>query len=137
MSCYSVRVVIEVEETEVWKVQSVIGLNRSTLCLDYLSLLLKHMTGPLKTLPKDEVVEKGVEFMDEYSISQEDFESLTVMAKFQKALKKRAQEMLEPIDDGVIDGDGVLENEEKNSVVVEYEGDAEEKPKPDIATCGS
>ncbi|KAI3496991.1 hypothetical protein L1887_39371 [Cichorium endivia] len=110
---------------------------KSTLCLDYLSLLLKHMTDPLKTLPKDEVVEKGVEFMDEYSISQEDFESLTVMAKFQKATKKRAQEMLEPIDDGVIDSDGVLENEENNSVVEEYEGDAEEKSKLDIVTCES
>ncbi|KAL4563365.1 hypothetical protein LXL04_027406 [Taraxacum kok-saghyz] len=46
----------------------------STLCPDYLSLLLKHMTDPLKTLPKDEGVEKVVEFMDAYSINQEDFE---------------------------------------------------------------
>ncbi|KAL7605712.1 hypothetical protein Lser_V15G15520 [Lactuca serriola] len=59
------------------------NLGRSTLCLDYLSLLLKHMTDPLKTLPKDEGVEKVVEFMDAYSISQEDFESLMLMSKFQ------------------------------------------------------
>ncbi|CAI9278885.1 unnamed protein product [Lactuca saligna] len=59
------------------------NLGRSTLCLDYMSLLLKHMTDPLKTLPKDEGVEKVVEFMDAYSISQEDFESLMLMSKFQ------------------------------------------------------
>ncbi|XP_076912705.1 replication factor C subunit 1-like [Bidens hawaiensis] len=61
------------------------NLGRSTLCLEYLSLLLKHMTDPLKlnTLTKDEAVEKVVEFMDEYSISQEDFESLMAMSKFQ------------------------------------------------------
>ncbi|CAH1451591.1 unnamed protein product [Lactuca virosa] len=57
---------------------------RSTLCLDYLSLLHTHMTDPLKTLPKDEGVEKVVEFMDAYSISQEDFESLMLMSKFQE-----------------------------------------------------
>lgn len=56
---------------------------RSTLCLDYLSLILKQMTDPLKTLPKDEAVEKVVEFMDAYSINQEDFESLMLMSKFQ------------------------------------------------------
>ncbi|XP_024987690.1 replication factor C subunit 1 [Cynara cardunculus var. scolymus] len=56
---------------------------RTTLCLDYLSLLLKQMTDPLKMLPKDEAVEKVVEFMDAYSINQEDFESLMLMAKFQ------------------------------------------------------
>ncbi|CAH1428458.1 unnamed protein product [Lactuca virosa] len=55
----------------------------STLCLDYLSLVLKHMTDPLKTLPKGEGFEKVVEFMDAYSISQEDFESLMLMSKFQ------------------------------------------------------
>ncbi|XP_076902489.1 replication factor C subunit 1-like [Bidens hawaiensis] len=61
------------------------NLGRSTLCLEYLSLLLKHMTDPLKlnTLTKDEAVEKVVEFMDEYSISQENFESLMAMSKFQ------------------------------------------------------
>nr|XP_043623103.1 replication factor C subunit 1 [Erigeron canadensis] len=59
------------------------NLGRSTLCLDYLSLLLKHMTDPLKMLPKDEAVEKVVEFMDTYSINQEDFESLVLMSKFQ------------------------------------------------------
>ncbi|MFS8027776.1 putative DNA polymerase III, clamp loader complex, gamma/delta/delta subunit [Helianthus anomalus] len=59
------------------------NLGRRTLCLEYLSLLLKHMTDPLKTLTKDEAVEKVVEFMDEYSISQEDFESLMAMSKFQ------------------------------------------------------
>ncbi|CAH1428459.1 unnamed protein product [Lactuca virosa] len=62
----------------------VISIQRgSTLCLDYLSLVLKHMTDPLKTLPKGEGFEKVVEFMDAYSISQEDFESLMLMSKFQ------------------------------------------------------
>ncbi|KAI3764176.1 hypothetical protein L2E82_14179 [Cichorium intybus] len=152
------------------------NLGRSTLCLDYLSLLLKHMTDPLKTLPKDEAVEKVVEFMDAYSISQEDFESLMVMAKFQgrpsllegvqpavkaaltkaynkgsksrvirtadlitlpgikKAPKKRVQAMLEPIDDGVINA---MENEDNNSDAEDLEGDAEEKPKVDIASLSS
>ncbi|KAK1425376.1 hypothetical protein QVD17_20728 [Tagetes erecta] len=61
------------------------NLGRTTLCLEYLSLLLKHMTDPLKlqTLSKEEAVEKVVEFMDEYSISQEDFESLMAISKFQ------------------------------------------------------
>lgn len=154
------------------------NLGRSTLCLDYLSLLLKHMTDPLKTLPKDEAVEKVVEFMDAYSISQEDFESLMVMAKFQgrpsllegvlpavkaaltkaynkgsktrvirtadlitlpgikKAPKKRVQAMLEPVDDGVVDGDAIVENEENNSDTEDLEGDVEEKPKVDIASLG-
>ncbi|PWA92612.1 replication factor C subunit 1 [Artemisia annua] len=59
------------------------NLGRSTLCLDYLSLLLKHMTDPLKMLPKDEAVEKVVEFMDLYSINQEDLDSMMAMSKFQ------------------------------------------------------
>ncbi|CAH1449687.1 unnamed protein product [Lactuca virosa] len=44
-------------------------LGRSTLCLDYLSL--------------DEGIEKVVEFMDAYFISQENFDSLMLMSKFQ------------------------------------------------------
>ncbi|CAH1447338.1 unnamed protein product [Lactuca virosa] len=37
------------------------NLGRSTPCLDYLSLVLKHMNDPSKTLPKDEGTEKVVE----------------------------------------------------------------------------
>ncbi|CAI9285490.1 unnamed protein product [Lactuca saligna] len=44
-------------------------LGRSTLCLDYLSL--------------DEGIEKVVEFMDAYFISQENLDSLMLMSKFQ------------------------------------------------------
>ncbi|GFP89460.1 replication factor c subunit 1 [Phtheirospermum japonicum] len=55
---------------------------RATLRLDYLTLLLKRLTDPLKTLPKDEAVEKVVEFMDLYSISMEDFDTIVEMSKF-------------------------------------------------------
>ncbi|KAL3518672.1 hypothetical protein ACH5RR_021261 [Cinchona calisaya] len=57
-------------------------LGRSTLRLDYLTLLLKQLAGPLRLLPKDEAVEKVVEFMDTYSINQEDFDTIVEMSKF-------------------------------------------------------
>ncbi|KAL3616030.1 replication factor C subunit 1 [Castilleja foliolosa] len=55
---------------------------RATLRLDYLTLLLQRLTDPLKTLPKDEAVEKVVEFMDLYSISMEDFDTIVEISKF-------------------------------------------------------
>ncbi|GER53079.1 replication factor C subunit 1 [Striga asiatica] len=55
---------------------------RATLRLDYLTILLKLLTDPLKMLPKDEAVEKVVEFMDLYSISMEDFDTIVEMSKF-------------------------------------------------------
>ncbi|KAL1816445.1 hypothetical protein DCAR_0520842 [Daucus carota subsp. sativus] len=59
------------------------NLGRTTLRLDYLTLLLKNLTDPLRMLPKDEAVEKVVEFMDSYSISQEDFDAIVEISKFQ------------------------------------------------------
>ncbi|CAN0923373.1 Replication factor C subunit 1 [Linum grandiflorum] len=58
------------------------NMGRGTLRLDYLTLLLKKLTDPLRELPKDEAVEKVVEFMDVYSISQEDMETIVELAKF-------------------------------------------------------
>ncbi|KAK4482759.1 hypothetical protein RD792_009927 [Penstemon davidsonii] len=58
------------------------NLGRSTLRLDYLTLLLKKLTDPLRVLPKDEAVEQVVEFMDLYSISMEDFDIIVEMSKF-------------------------------------------------------
>ncbi|KAK3038253.1 hypothetical protein RJ639_030862 [Escallonia herrerae] len=57
-------------------------LGRTTLRLDYCSILVKHLTDPLRILPKDEAVEKVVEFMDFYSISLEDFDSIMEVSKF-------------------------------------------------------
>ncbi|KAH7834550.1 hypothetical protein Vadar_017316 [Vaccinium darrowii] len=44
-----------------------------------LSLLLKQLIDPLR---QDEAVKKAVEFMDFYSLSQEDFVSIVEMSKF-------------------------------------------------------
>ncbi|KAJ4724742.1 Replication factor C subunit 1 [Melia azedarach] len=56
---------------------------RDTLRLDYLTLLLKRLTDPLRMLPKDEAVKKVVEFMNVYSISQEDYDTIVEVSKFQ------------------------------------------------------
>uniref|UniRef100_A0A453SH80 BRCT domain-containing protein n=1 Tax=Aegilops tauschii subsp. strangulata TaxID=200361 RepID=A0A453SH80_AEGTS len=58
------------------------NLDREALRLDYLTLLLRQLTGPLKTMPKEEAVQKVVEFMDTYSLSQEDFDTLVELSKF-------------------------------------------------------
>ncbi|RLM58197.1 replication factor C subunit 1 [Panicum miliaceum] len=58
------------------------NLDRETLRLDYLTLLLRQLTDPLKTMPKDEAVQKVVEFMDTYSLSQEDFDTIVEISKF-------------------------------------------------------
>ncbi|GJN23699.1 hypothetical protein PR202_gb11368 [Eleusine coracana subsp. coracana] len=52
------------------------------LRLDYLTLLLRQLTDPLKTMPKDDAVQKVVEFMDTYSLSQEDFDTILEVSKF-------------------------------------------------------
>ncbi|KAF9595445.1 hypothetical protein IFM89_000363 [Coptis chinensis] len=57
--------------------------NRQTVRVDYLSLILKQLIDPLRVLPKDEAVQKVVEFMDAYSISQEDFDTIVELSKFQ------------------------------------------------------
>ncbi|KAF7097065.1 hypothetical protein CFC21_098926 [Triticum aestivum] len=58
------------------------NLDREALRLDYLTLLLRQLTDPLKTMPKEEAVQKVVEFMDTYSLSQEDFDTLVELSKF-------------------------------------------------------
>ncbi|KAJ8560799.1 hypothetical protein K7X08_022659 [Anisodus acutangulus] len=57
-------------------------LGRANLRLDYFTLLTKKLTDPLKVLPKDEAVENVVDFMDSYSISQEDFDNIVEISKF-------------------------------------------------------
>lgn len=131
---------------------------RETVRVEYLTLVLKRLTGPLRELPKDEAVQKVVEFMNIYSISQEDFDTIVELSKFQghpnpldgiqpavkaaltkaykegsktrmvraadlitlpgvkKAPKKRIAAILEPSDDGLVDGGSTLaEGEEENS----------------------
>ncbi|XP_068343612.1 replication factor C subunit 1-like isoform X1 [Pyrus communis] len=56
---------------------------RETLRVEYLSLLLKRLTVPLRELPKDEAVQEVVEFMNTYSISQDDFDTIVELSKFQ------------------------------------------------------
>ncbi|XP_022765613.1 replication factor C subunit 1 isoform X3 [Durio zibethinus] len=56
---------------------------RETLRLDYLTALLKRLTNPLRDKPKDEAVKEVVEFMNAYSISQEDFDTVVELSKFQ------------------------------------------------------
>ncbi|CAN8300957.1 unnamed protein product [Cochlearia groenlandica] len=55
---------------------------RETLRVDYLPLLLHRLTSPLQTLPKDEAVSEVVEFMNSYSISQDDYDTIIELAKF-------------------------------------------------------
>ncbi|CAB4289778.1 unnamed protein product [Prunus armeniaca] len=56
---------------------------REILRVEYLSLLLKRLTVPLRELPKDEAVHKVVDFMNTYSISQDDFDTIVELSKFQ------------------------------------------------------
>ncbi|KAI3944390.1 hypothetical protein MKW98_006551 [Papaver atlanticum] len=58
--------------------------HRETLRVDYFPLIRKHLTDPLRSLPKDEAVQKVVEFMDAYSISQEDYDSIMELSQFKK-----------------------------------------------------
>ncbi|KAG4980033.1 hypothetical protein JHK84_033609 [Glycine max] len=53
-----------------------------TIRMEYLTLLLKQMTETLRTLPKAEAVQQVVEFMNTYSISQEDFDTIVELSKF-------------------------------------------------------
>lgn len=55
---------------------------RDTIRMEYLTLLLKQLTEPLRTLPKAEAVQQVVEFMNTYSISQEDFDTIVELSKF-------------------------------------------------------
>ncbi|XWS74662.1 hypothetical protein CRYUN_Cryun01aG0017200 [Craigia yunnanensis] len=56
---------------------------RETLRLEYLTVLLKRLTSPLREKPKDEAVKEVVEFMNAYSISQEDFDTVVELSKYQ------------------------------------------------------
>ncbi|XVE68531.1 hypothetical protein DITRI_Ditri09bG0075500 [Diplodiscus trichospermus] len=56
---------------------------RETFRLEYLSVLLKRLTNPLRDKPKDEAVKEVVEFMNAYSISQDDFDTIVELSKFQ------------------------------------------------------
>ncbi|KAI3928871.1 hypothetical protein MKW92_043682 [Papaver armeniacum] len=58
--------------------------HRETLRVDYFPLIRKHLTDPLRLVPKDEAVQKVVEFMDAYSISQEDYDSMMELSQFKK-----------------------------------------------------
>ncbi|KAI3412462.1 Replication factor C subunit 1 [Psidium guajava] len=55
---------------------------RESLRVEHLSLLLKRLTDPLRLLPKDKAVTEVVEFMNLYSISQEDFDTVVELSKF-------------------------------------------------------
>ncbi|XP_052485721.1 replication factor C subunit 1 [Gossypium raimondii] len=56
---------------------------RETLRLEYLTILLKRLTNPLRDMPKDEAVKQVLECMNAYSISQEDFDTIVELSKFQ------------------------------------------------------
>ncbi|KAK1271080.1 hypothetical protein QJS04_geneDACA012932 [Acorus gramineus] len=58
-------------------------LDRQSLRVDYFSPLLKQLTDPLRVLPKDAAVQQVVEIMDAYSLSQEDFDTIMELSKFQ------------------------------------------------------
>ncbi|KAL0908836.1 hypothetical protein M5K25_023345 [Dendrobium thyrsiflorum] len=58
------------------------NLDRQTLRIDYLYLLLKQLTDPLRVMAKDAAVQNVVEFMNTYSLSQEDFETILELSKF-------------------------------------------------------
>ncbi|XP_027344979.1 replication factor C subunit 1 isoform X3 [Abrus precatorius] len=55
---------------------------RDTIRLEYLTLLLKQLIEPLRVLPKAEAVQKVVDFMNTYSINQEDFDTIVELSKF-------------------------------------------------------
>ncbi|ERM93655.1 hypothetical protein AMTR_s00004p00159650 [Amborella trichopoda] len=63
--------------------QEVCYLCREALRTDYFPLIASQLTHPLRILPKDEAVQSVVEFMDAYSISQEDFDTFMELSKLQ------------------------------------------------------
>jgi replication factor C subunit 1 len=56
---------------------------REAIRLDYVPLLSLRMTHPLHNLPKEEAVNKVVDTMDDYSLTQEDFDTIIDLSKFQ------------------------------------------------------
>ncbi|GLJ21618.1 hypothetical protein SUGI_0402080 [Cryptomeria japonica] len=59
------------------------SLCREALRMDYLPAFMLKLTKPLRTLPKEEGVQTVVKFMDEYSINQEDVDTIVDLCKFQ------------------------------------------------------
>lgn len=53
---------------------------REAVRLDYLPLLSMHLTQPLHTLPKDEAVQQVVDLLEEYSLDQEDMDTIVSMS---------------------------------------------------------
>ncbi|XP_078433048.1 replication factor C1 [Wolffia australiana] len=59
------------------------SLDREALRVDYFPLLMKQLTKPLRTMPKEEAVQSVVELMDCYSLNLEDYDSIMELSKFQ------------------------------------------------------
>ncbi|GAB4840173.1 replication factor C subunit 1 [Ancistrocladus abbreviatus] len=58
------------------------NFGRVALRLDYLNLLLRQLTEPLRLMPKELAVRKVVDFMERYSITQEDFDTIVELSKY-------------------------------------------------------
>ncbi|KAJ7519359.1 hypothetical protein O6H91_20G035600 [Diphasiastrum complanatum] len=56
---------------------------REAVRLDYVKVLALQLTVPLRRLNKDEAVLKVVDVMDEYSLTQDDFDTILDITKFQ------------------------------------------------------
>ncbi|KAJ8440901.1 hypothetical protein Cgig2_022757 [Carnegiea gigantea] len=56
---------------------------RGTFRLDYATLVAKQLTEPLRVLPKDDAVKNVVDFMNAYSLSMEDYDTVMELSKFQ------------------------------------------------------
>ncbi|KAL5976334.1 replication factor C subunit 1 [Asimina triloba] len=56
--------------------------DRGTLRLDFFTILLKRLTDPLRSMPKEDAVERVVDFMDAYSLSQEDYDTVVELSTF-------------------------------------------------------
>ncbi|KAL3690417.1 hypothetical protein R1sor_016726 [Riccia sorocarpa] len=55
---------------------------RESIRLNYVPVLLLHITHSLRHLPKDEAVDHVVNLMNEYSLTQEDYETLLEVSEF-------------------------------------------------------
>ncbi|KAG6545470.1 hypothetical protein Mapa_013072 [Marchantia paleacea] len=55
---------------------------RESIRLSYVPLLLLQIAHPLRHLPKDEAAEQVVDLMNEYSLTQEDYETILEVSEF-------------------------------------------------------
>ncbi|KAL2610583.1 hypothetical protein R1flu_029156 [Riccia fluitans] len=55
---------------------------RESIRLNYVPVILLHITHSLRHLPKDEAVDHVVSLMNEYSLTQEDYETLLEVSEF-------------------------------------------------------